>query len=60
MANSTATGTVYYYPFQPQTSNAVASGNTYSYNVTSSGWGSVNQAGNVFQNGQYNTSVRGF
>ena len=50
----------FFFPFLAQASNIVPSGNTYVYSITSSGWASVNQGGNVFQNGQYNTTQRGF
>lgn len=50
----------FFFPFLPQASNIVPSGNTYVYSTTSSGWASVNQGGNVFQGGQYNTTQRGF
>ena len=50
----------FFFPFLPQASTTVPSGNTYVYNITSTGFGSVNQGGNIFQNGQYNTTLRGF
>ena len=50
----------FFFPFLEQASNIVPSGNTYVYSTTSSGWASVNNAGFTFQNGQYNTTLRGF
>lgn len=50
----------FFFPYLPQASNIVPSGSTYVYNISSTGFASVNQAGNVFQGGQYNTTQRGF
>ena len=47
-------------PFLPQASNVTASGATFVYNITSSGYASQNNAGFVFQSSQYNTTQRGF
>lgn len=49
----------WFYPFLPQTGNAVISGTTFVYNITSSGYASVNNGGLVFQNGQYNSKREG-
>jgi len=61
MANTNASGTNYYFPFLPQTSNYVtptASG-TWTFSGSLSGWAAYNQAGNVFQNDQYNSKREG-
>jgi len=66
--NIVASGLVnFYFPYLPQAVNAVVSGvtnATYSgnvvvYNVSSSGWSSVNNGGFVFQSGQYNSRREG-
>ena len=60
MAFSTASGNNNFYPFQAQTNAAVTpSGATYSFNTTLNGWGSVNNAGFVFQIDQYNSKREG-
>ena len=61
MANTNASGTNYYYPFQPQTSNTAtptASG-TWTFNASLTGWAAQNTAGLVFQNDQYNSKREG-
>lgn len=54
------TTTNFYFPFLEQTFNATAvgSGNIV-WNTSASGWASVNNAGFVFQNGQYNSKREG-
>ena len=57
-------GVNWFYPFLPQTilGLAISGGvSTISGSIGSlTGWQGVNQAGNIFQNGQYNTTQRGF
>jgi len=54
------TTTNFFYPFVPQTLNATISGNVVIWNTSASGFASQNNAGFVFQTGQYNTTQRGF
>ena len=57
----------FYYPYLPQAVNAVISGvtnatfsgNVVVYNVSNTGWASVNNGGFLFQNGQYNARREG-
>jgi len=66
--NITASGLVnFYYPYAPQSANATISGvtnatfsgNVIVYNVSSTGWNSVNNQGFVFQTDQYNSRREG-
>lgn len=68
LSNITASGLVNFYnPFLPQAANATISGvtnatfsgNVIVYNVSSTGWASVNNQGFVFQNDQYNSRREG-
>lgn len=61
MASSTASGTNFFYPFQAQTNAGITptGSGTYTFNIALSGWGSVNNAGFVFQTGQYNSKREG-
>jgi len=60
MANTNAAGTNYYFPFTAQLNNGVTpSGASYTFNIATSGWASQNQAGFVFQTGQYNSKREG-
>jgi len=68
LSNITASGLVnFYYPYLPQAANATISGvknatfsgNVIVYNVSSTGWSSVNNQGFVFQNDQYNSRREG-
>lgn len=61
------TTTNFYYPYSPQSVNAVISGvtnatysgNVFVYNVSNTGWASVNNGGFVFQTDQYNSRREG-
>ena len=55
-------GVNWFYPFLPQQQlGLVVSGGISTISgIAQTGWASVNQAGFVFQNGQYNTTQRGF
>jgi len=61
------TTTNFYYPYVPQTllvtlsgvQNATFSGTVPVATVTGTGWSSVNNAGFVFQTGQYNSKREG-